>query len=237
MVKTTIMIQARIGSHRFPHKVLANIDGKTILWHVINRAKQVKGIDEIILITTTNKEDEILLEIAHKNNIKVFAGEEKDVLDRHFKCALKFDADPIIRITADCPLIDPEVVNKILENFKTGKYDFASNCLPNTLPDGLDTEIFSFQVLEKMIKNVKSDLEKEHVTVYIRNHLKEFRIFNFENDEDFSKFRWTIDFPEDLEVVKRIYELMKPKDVFSFQEVFKKISELGLNLKDFGLKN
>ena len=204
------MIQARIGSLRFPHKVLANIDGKTILWHVINRAKQVKEIDEVILITTTNKEDEILLEIAHKNNIKVFAGEEKDVLDRHFKCALKFDADPIIRITADCPLIDPKVVSKILENFKTEKYDFASNCLPYTLPDGLDTEIFSFQVLEKMIKNVKSDLEKEHVTVYIRNNLKEFRIFNFENDEDFSKFRWTVDFPEDLEVVKRIYELMKP---------------------------
>ena len=150
-----------------------------------------------------------------------------------YSCSLP-DADIYDDVINIC---DPEVVDKILSQYKTGKYDFCSNCLPYTFPDGLDAEIFSFQVLEKMIKNVKSDFEKEHVTVYIRNHLKEFRIFNFENDEDFSKFRWTVDFSADLEVVKRIYELMKPKDIFSFQEVFKKISGLGLNLKDFGLKD
>jgi len=237
MGKPTIMIQARTGSQRFPKKVLANIEGKPLLWHVINRLKHVHGIEQIILITTSTKEDKTLMDIAEMSKIKVFAGDETNVLNRHYQCAKKFEVDPIIRITADCPLIDPEVVDKILSQYKTGKYDFCSNCLPYTFPDGLDTEIFSFQVLEKMIKNVKSDLEKEHVTVYIRNHLKEFRIFNFENDEDFSKFRWTVDFSADLEVVKRIYELMKPKDVFSFQEVFKKISQLDLNLKDFGLKD
>ena len=237
MGKSTIMIQARTGSERFPKKVLAKIEGKPLLWHVINRVKHVHGAEQIILITTSNEEDKILMDIAEMSQIQVFAGDEKNVLNRHYQCAKKFDADPIIRITADCPLIDPEVVDKILVKYKTRKYDFCSNCLPYTLPDGLDTEIFSFQVLEKIIKNAKSNFEKEHVTVYIRNHLKEFRIFNFENDEDFSNFRWTVDFPEDLEVVKRIYELMKPKDVFSFQEVFKKISELGLDLKDFGLKD
>jgi len=229
------MIQARVGSKRFKNKVLALIEDKPLLWHVINRIKNVKEASQLILITSTKNDDKVLLELANKSNISSFAGDQKDVLDRYYQCAIKFDADPIIRITADCPLIDPWVISKLLNEFTNGNYDYGSNCLPYTLPDGLDVEVFSFKTLKKMKKNAKSKLEKEHVTLYLRNHLKEFKIFNYENSKDYSGFRWTVDYEKDLEVVRRIYNLLKPELVFSFEEIFSKIAENNLKLNDFGL--
>ncbi len=237
MVKSTIMVQARTGSQRFPRKVLAEIENKPLLWHVLNRVKRVKDTDQIILITTRKKEDEILLDIAKNSNIHSFAGDELDVLNRHYQCALRYEADPIIRITADCPLIDPSVVDKIFEIYLEGNYDFVSNCIPPTFPDGLDTEIFSFDALKKMVHISKLKSEREHVTTYIRNHRNEFRIYNYSIEDDFSKFRWTVDTEEDLEVVRKIYSIMKPKTIFSYKEILNKISnDPRLDQKDFGLK-
>jgi spore coat polysaccharide biosynthesis protein SpsF (cytidylyltransferase family) len=235
MTKTSIMIQARMGSERFPKKVLASIEGKPLLWHVINRVKNVKNIDQIILLTTENDEDESLLKIAQEFKIKKFVGSEKNVLNRYYECAKKYDADPIIRITADCPLIDPFVVNNILKGFKRGDYDYASNCLPYTLPDGLDTEIFSFKTLEKMEKNSTSEFEREHVTTYLRNNINNFKIYNYENEKNFSNYKWSVDYENDLEIVRKIYELMRPKLIFSFNEVFDKIFQMSLEPNQFGL--
>ena len=221
----TIMIQARTGSKRFPNKVLAKIEHQPMISHVINRLKRTKKIEQIILITTRKNEDKILLRIAKNNGIHSFAGDTFDVLNRHYQCALEFDADPIIRITGDCPLIDPSIVEKMLRKYETNDYDYVTNIFPPTFPDGLDTEIFSFRTLEKITNKAKLSSDREHVTPYIRNHSKKFRIFNYENDKDLSMLRWTVDEKKDLQLVRAIYAKMRPRLVFSMENIIKIISK------------
>jgi spore coat polysaccharide biosynthesis protein SpsF len=229
MAKSTVMIQTRIGSSRLPNKVLELIENQAMISHVINRVKKIKNIDQIILITTTQSEDKQLLNIAKEHDIQYFQGSVDDVLDRHFQCAVIFNADPIIRITSDCPLIDPEVSSKILEYYLQNNYDYVSNTITPTYPDGLDTEIFSFKALSKA--HIESNLpsEREHVTTYFTKNPKKFRIKNFPNTVDLSKFRWTVDRTQDLDFVRRIYNYMAPKTIFSMNDVLdiiKKYHEL-----------
>jgi len=223
--KITIMIQARTGSKRFPKKVLAKIEKKSMIWHVINRVKGVKGVDQVILVTTRKKEDNILLKIAKESNIIGFVGSTHDVLERYYKCALKYNADPIIRITGDCPLVDPYIIEKMLRFYVKHNYDYASNTQPPTYPDGLDTEIFSFKTLEKVHHNAKLRSDREHVTSYIRKNLKKFKIFNYENHHDLSNLRWTVDEKQDLKFVKKIYAEMRPKLIFPMKSVMKIITK------------
>jgi spore coat polysaccharide biosynthesis protein SpsF len=225
LAKPTIIIQARIGSRRFPKKVLAKIENKPMIWYVIERIKGIRGIKQVVLVTTKNSQDKILLKIAKDCNIMSFKGKTCDVLDRYYKCAIEFDADPIIRITGDCPLIDSKIIEKMLNFYMKHDYEYLSNIYPPTFPDGLDVEIFSFKTLEKLIKKAKLVSEKEHVTSYIRNHPKEFKIFNYENTINLSRFRWTIDERKDLTFVRTIYKKMRPKVVFSMQSVMKIISK------------
>jgi len=219
------MIQARIGSRRFPKKVLAKIENKPMIWHVIERMKVIRGVKQIILVSTKNSEDKILHKIAKNCNIKSFKGKTSDVLNRYYMCAIEFEADPIIRITGDCPLIDPTIVKKMLEVYMKNNYDYVTNTFPPTFPDGLDVEIFSFKTLEKMANYAKLPSEKEHVTSYIRNHPNEFNIFNYENISDLSKLRWTVDEKQDIMFVRAIYKKMKPKIIFSMQNIMKIISK------------
>jgi len=219
------MIQARIGSKRFPNKVLAKIQNLPMIVHVINRIKKIKKIEQIILITTREEEDKILLKIAKNNGIGGFAGDTMDVLNRHYQCALQYDADPIIRITGDCPLIDPSIVERMLNFYMKNNYDYVTNTFPPTFPDGLDTEIFSFRTLERVAHKAKLPSDREHVTSYIRNHPNEFRIFNYENKEDLSGLRWTVDEKRDLELVRAIYAKMKPNLVFPMESIMKMISK------------
>lgn len=223
--KITVMIQARTGSTRLPRKVLAKIENRLMIWHVINRVKKIKNIQQIILITTKRKEDRILLRIAKENKIIGFTGDTFDVLNRHYKCALQYNADPIVRITSDCPLIDPLVVEKILRFYLKQDYDYASNTIVRTFPHGLDTEIFSFDALEMAAHNAKMKSEREHVTPYIKSNTDQFKIFNYKNNKDLSKFRWTVDEKQDLKFVRRIYFEMKPKKIFFMQDVLKIISK------------
>lgn len=218
------MIQARVNSRRFPKKVLAKIESKPMIWHVINRTRKVKGVNKIILITTQKKDDKILLKIAKNNRIQSFVGDEKNVLNRHYQCALKYNADVIIRITGDCPLIDPKIVEKMLDFYIKHDYDYVTNTLVPTFPDGLDTEIFSFKILKKITNKAKLPSEREHVTSYIKNHLSEFQIFNYKNSKDLSKYRWTVDEKDDLRFVREIYSRMSPKQIFSTKDVLKIIS-------------
>jgi len=223
--KTTIMVQARTGSRRLPRKVLAKIEGKPMIWQIINRLKKVKLADQIILITTTKSEDKILLKIAEKNNIFAFAGSINDVLERHFYCALKFKADPIIRITSDCPLTDPSLIDKMIKFYQKNDYDYVSNTLSPTYPDGLDVEIFSFAILRKLVKLTKAKSDMEHVTSYIRKHQNKFKIYNYQNRKDLSSFRWTVDEKRDLTFIRKIYSSMKPKFIFSTNTVLSLLSK------------
>ncbi len=223
--KTTIIIQARMGSKRFPKKVLARIEKKPMIWHVINRVKQIKGI-QIILATSKKEEDDVLIEIAKKCNILNFRGNSDDVLRRFYNCAIRFDADPIIRITGDSPLIDPRLIRKLLKIYISHNYDYVSNVFPiRTFPDGLDIEIFSFQTLKKMKKAAKLKSEREHVTSYIRNNIQKFKIYNYTTKKNLSWHRWTIDEKEDLIFVKKIYSYFKPKLIFSTTNILKIISQ------------
>jgi spore coat polysaccharide biosynthesis protein SpsF (cytidylyltransferase family) len=219
--KITVMIQVRSGSTRLPKKALKKIEGKPIIWHMINRVKKIKSVEQIILITTQKKEDRIFLKIAKENGILAFQGSEHDVLDRHYQCAIQYDADPILRITSDCPLIDPLLVEKMLQIFLKNNYDYVTNREPPTFPDGLDTEIIAFSALKKTTKYAKMSSEREHVTSYITKNSNKFKIFNYRNKKDLSHLRWTVDEKRDLDFVKKIYFQMKPKTLFSTNTVLK----------------
>jgi spore coat polysaccharide biosynthesis protein SpsF (cytidylyltransferase family) len=215
------LIQARTGSSRLPKKVLAEIEGKPLIWHVINRVKKIKSVQQIALITTKKKNDMILLELAEKNGIIGFSGKDLDVLDRHYKCAKKINADPIIRITSDCPLIDPYLAEEMLHFFLKNNYDYVSNVMPPTFPNGLDVEIFTFKTLEKATNEAKLISEREHVTSYILKNPDKFNLSNYENNKDLSHLRWTVDRDVDLEFVRAIYSKMKPSTVFSMTDILK----------------
>jgi len=222
--KISVLIQARIGSKRFPAKVLEKIGKKPLLWYVINRVKQVKGVEQIILTTTRKKEDRVLEKIARKSSILFFAGCTNDVLNRFYQCSKIFHADPIIRITGDCPLIDSKLIENCLNFYKKHNYDYVTNTLEPTFPDGLDVEIFSFNSLKKAAKYTKSKSEREHVTPYIRNN-KKFKRYNFVHKKNYSKFRWSVDEKKDLKFVKKVYSFMKPKTVFYMNDIIVLISK------------
>ncbi len=211
-MNTIAIIQARVGSTRLPGKILKKIEGKTVLEHVVNRVKAAKNINDIVVATTVKKEDLQIVKLCAKLGISVFCGSEDDVLDRYYQAARLFKADHIVRITSDCPLIDPQVIDKVIELYLKEKADYATNTVPETFPDGLDTEVFSFKTLKISWKNAKLFSEREHVTPYIRNNPKIFRIVNFKCETNLADKRWTIDEPEDFEFIKIIYENLYPKD-------------------------
>jgi len=221
----TVLIQARTNSRRFPNKVLTKIENKPLIWHVINRVKTVKGVNQIILVTTRKQEDKILLDIAKKCGILSFTGTTNDVLNRFYKCALHYSADPIIRITGDNPLIDPKHIEKFLKFFIEHDYDYVSNTIIPTYPDGLDVEIFSFKALKKNFENATLKSEREHVTPYIINHKKKFKLYNFSNKENLSHIRLTVDEKNDLKLIRKIYSLMKPQKIFYTADILKLVSK------------
>ena len=223
--KITVIIEARTGSTRLPNKVLAKIEDRPMIFYVINRAKKIKSVEQIVLSTTKEKNDQVLLEIAEKNGIIGFVGDTDDVLNRDYQCALKVSADPIIRITGDCPLLDPNVVENMLQFFLKNNYDYVSNRITPTYPDCLDAEIYSFETLQKTAQEAKWSSERELVTTYITKNPKKFKIFNYEGKDDFSNLRWAVDQEEDLRFVREVYSKMKPKIDFSMTEMLELISK------------
>ena len=223
--KITVIIEARTGSSRLPNKVIAEIEGKPMIFYVIDRIKQIKSVEQIILATTQEENDKILTEIAKQNSIGSFVGDSIDVLDRGYQCALQNNADPIIRITGDCPLIDPDIVEEMLEFYLKNNYDYVSNRINPKYPDGLDVEIYSFNTLQMAAQNAKWSSERELVTTYITKNPKNFKIFSYENQEDLSEYRWTVDEQKDLEFIRKIYSIMKPKTNFSMKEIVEILSK------------
>jgi len=206
------IIQARTASTRLPGKVLKIIEGKTVLEHVINRVRAAKNLDEVIVATTVKKEDLEIVKLCANLGISVFCGSEDDVLDRYYQITRLFKAKHIVRITSDCPLIDSQVIGKVIKLYFQKKADYASNTMPETFPDGLDTEVFSFKTLKIAWKNAKLPSEREHVTPYIRKNPNIFKLVNFKSNIDLSNKRWTLDEAEDFEFIKIIYKNLYPKD-------------------------
>ena len=212
-----IILQARVGSKRLPKKVLMKLGGNSVLNHIISRIKKISSIRNLIIATSENKsDDEIIEHCKNISNIQFFRGSEHDVLDRYYKAALQYGSKNIIRITGDCPMIDPSVVEQVIDLFQTKKLDYVSNSLPRTFPDGLDCEIFSFKVLEYSFFNAKTEFAREHVTAFVRGVSKEkskrkFKKGNVSFSSDFSKIRWTIDYIEDLERIRSLYKVL-PKN-------------------------
>lgn len=205
MSNTIVVLQARLGSTRLPRKVLADLCGKPLLRRVIDRARAIPGIDEVVLATTELPADRQLVSLARQWNVPVYAGSPEDVLDRYYKTLRRFPAETIVRVTADCPLLDPSISGAVLSRFREGDVDYATNTNPPTYPDGLDTEVFAFATLERAWKEARLQSEREHVTPYIWKNPDRFRLANVVNDIDLSAYRWTVDEAADLDFVRRVY--------------------------------
>ena len=223
--KVTCIIQARTGSKRLENKILKEIENIPMIYHIINRVKKAKNIEQIILATSNLEPDKILLDIAKKSEIIGFAGNENDVLDRFYNATKKYTANPIIRITGDCPLVDPVLLDKMIEFFQENNYDYVSNTIERTYPDGLDIEIFSSETLKIANEEARWLSEREHVTPYILKNQNDFKLYNYKNNQNLSNLRWCVDEEVDLIMIKKIFQEMRPNQYFSTNDVLKIISK------------
>jgi len=213
------IIQARMSSTRLPEKVMIKIDKEnTILDCVVNQLQDSKEIKNIVIATTDQKEDDVIVEFLQKRKMKYFRGSEKDVLDRYYQCAKKFNFSKIIRITSDNPLIDYEIADMVVKHFKSNNYDYITTDLPldtfhRTYPLGYAVEVFTFSALENAWKNAKLLSEREHVTPYFYKNKEIFRQTSIKNSEDLSRFRCTVDTKYDLELIQKIYLNIKKRPI------------------------
>lgn len=212
--KIVAIIQARMGAIRLPGKVLEEIEGRPMLWHVVNRVRFARSVDQAVVATSTAPADDAVADYCANNGIDCFRGSDQDVLDRFYQAATRFNADAVVRITADCPLIDPEVVGQVVDAFREGDYDYVSNIFSYTYPDGLDVEAFSFPALEETWREARTPAEREHVTPYMRWSSGRFRVHSVENPMDLSArdLRWTVDEPSDLDFVRTVYDRLWKED-------------------------
>ena len=226
-MKMVAIIQARMGATRLPGKVLLDLAGEPMLARVVNRTRRARTLDEVVVATTVRSADNAILDLSAECGWSCFRGNEEDVLDRYYRAALAHQADIIVRITADCPLIEPEIVDQVVREFleRQPEVDYACNVLPRrTFPRGLDTEVIHFDVLEQAWRQDHNPAWREHVTAYIQRNPDLFRIHGVVNEVDYSHMRWTVDTPEDLAFVSRIYEHFG-HDHFSWDEVLAVLEE------------
>jgi spore coat polysaccharide biosynthesis protein SpsF len=217
------IIQARMGSTRLPGKILKTLGGKPMLWHVVDRCRAATKVDRVIVATTTNPEDDAVHSFCMENGIPCFRGSSDDVLERYHGAAKEVGTDTIVRVTSDCPLIDPAVIDMCIGAFESQPVDYVSNVLPGprTYPRGLDTEVFSFAALEKATRDATETYEKEHVTVIWENKKGEFRIGKtvLAPPDLAREYRLTVDYPEDFELIERIYsELYVPGSIVDMRK-------------------
>jgi glutamate-1-semialdehyde aminotransferase/spore coat polysaccharide biosynthesis protein SpsF (cytidylyltransferase family) len=211
------IIQARMGSSRFPGKTLADLAGRPMLARVVERVRRAAAVNKVVVATSTAAGDDPIAEFCAHERIPCFRGSEDDVLERFYDAAKEHGADVLVRITADCPLIDPGVIDRVVERFQCGDCDYASNALRYTYPDGLDTEVFSMAALQQAWREAKKPSEREHVTPYLRSG--KFRAVNVENESPSEPQRWTVDHPADLEFVRAVYAAFAGKTDFRYREV------------------
>lgn len=221
--RTVAIIQARMGSSRLPGKVMQKIKDRPMLEWVITRASRAKTVDAVAVATTTDASDEPIEAYCRAHDVPVYRGDAFDVLDRYYQAARAFQADTIVRLTADCPLLDPAVVDQTVNRFFSAGADFAANRLPppfkRTFPIGLDTEVCSFAALERAWNEAEEKYQREHVMPYLYDEEGRFKVVVVNNPEDFGEQRWTVDTPEDLEFVRQVVAGFGIFDDFNWLDV------------------
>tara|TARA_B100000953_G_scaffold212635_1_gene175669 strand:- start:1394 stop:2221 length:828 start_codon:yes stop_codon:yes gene_type:complete len=248
-LKAVAVIQVRMGSTRFPGKIMMKLDDKfTVLDYVIRQLGHSKLLENIIIATTNLEQDDIIVQYAKDNDLAYFRGEVLDVLDRYYQCAKKFSLDVIVRMTSDAPFLDPTVVDEAISKFQETGCDFVSNNIIRTYPIGIDTEVFSMEALEKTWNEAELPSEREHVTPFMKKNKEIFKLYNLENKKKIPIYRLTIDRKEDLEflraiaanikkqpiLMKDIYELFsqKPKILELYNDSMNLIEGYNKSLKD-----
>jgi spore coat polysaccharide biosynthesis protein SpsF len=219
VLKAVAVIQARMGSTRLPGKVLKDLQGETVLARVVSRLRRSRLIAELLVATTDRPPDDAIVAECRKLSVPVSRGDQEDVLDRYFRAAQLAKAEIVVRITSDCPLIDPEITDRTIAAFLEARPDYASNVLTRTYPRGLDTEVMSFDALARAWREARKTYEREHVTPYIYEHPADFKLLSVASDEDHSHHRWTVDTPEDLEFARAVYSRFEPDAAFSWRDV------------------
>ena len=220
------IVQARMGSTRLPGKVLLNLEDETVLEHVVRRVKSSEYVDDVVVATTISKDDLQIVEICAHLGINVYCGSENDVLDRYYQAAKLFEAENIVRITSDCPIIDSKIIDEVISLHLKTNADYTSNTLNETYPDGEDVEVFTFASLKNVWNNAKLASEREHVTPYIRNNPDIFKHASLEYKEDLSQKRWTLDNAEDLEFLRLVYKYLYSKNsLFDMDDILALIDE------------
>lgn len=213
MTRTVVVIQARTGSTRLPGKVLLPLLGRPVLAHVVSRARGIAGVDEVVVATTTAPGDDAIETLCRAEGWPVERGSEQDLLDRYVQAARAHHADTVIRVTSDCPLLDPVVASGVLAAFRAADVDYASDSLPPLVwPRGLDVEVVAMPALEWAWREDGDPAWREHATPFIYRHPELFRLLRVPGDRDLSEHRWCVDTAEDYELVRRIYETVGQPD-------------------------
>jgi len=224
------IIQARMSSTRLPGKVLLDLGGRPVLDRMIERVKHAKNVTETVVATTTDPSDDAIVALCEQLGTPVFRGSLPDVLDRYYQCALEYKADYVVRLTGDCPLIDPELIDEVVYGLFDPPEDFSCNRLPppfgRTFPIGLDVEACTFQALENAWKNATEKHHREHVMPYLYETPGKFQVIQLQSDEDYGYMRWTLDTPQDLDLLREVIQRLGGRNDFSWEEV------LELFLKD-----
>lgn len=221
------IMQARMGSTRLPGKVLLDIAGETMLARAVKRLQKAKTLSKIVVATTTETVDDQLVAYCAQMQWACTRGSETDVLDRYYKAATQYQADMVVRITSDCPLIEPEIVDQVVAHFLAANpaYDYVSNVFQfRTFPRGLDTEVFTMEALKRAWQEDQNASTREHVTPYLYQQPELFSVGGFSNPVDYSHHRWTVDTPEDLELIRRIYDHFR-HDKFNWHDVLALLKE------------
>ncbi|WP_246281318.1 glycosyltransferase family protein [Saccharibacillus qingshengii] len=230
-LKIVAIIQARTSSSRLPNKVMRTLVDRTVLGHVIMRCKAIPSVNEVVVATSDLQEDDIISLEAEKYEVSCYRGSLTDVLDRYYQAAKASKADVVVRITSDCPLLDPEISEKVIKDFLIGDYDYVSSGLSGTFPRGLDTEVFTVAALQRAYKEAALEYEHEHVTPYLYQRPELFKIKAYHNEIDQSQYRLTLDTIEDWELIHRIYQHLYQNQIFNLNailQLFEKHSELPL---------
>lgn len=218
-MKIVTIIQARMGSTRLPGKIMKDLGGATVLARVVRRVRRAPLLGEVVIATTTEPADDVILQEGRRLSVQVFRGDESDVLDRYYRAAQLAKPEAVVRITSDCPLIEPEITEHTVRRFLDQQPDYASNALERTYPRGLDTEVMTQQTLARAWQEAQQPYQRSHVTPYIYENPSRFRILSVTGDTDYSGHRWTVDTPEDLTFVRKVYERFDNDDSFHWKQV------------------
>jgi spore coat polysaccharide biosynthesis protein SpsF len=208
-----------MSSTRLPGKVLADVCGRPLLHYVISRVRQARTLNLFAVATSDQSTDDVIENFCQANAVNCFRGSQNDVLDRYYCAAKHFQADIIVRLTADCPLLDPAIIDKVVDKFLAGNFDYCSNTQEPSYPDGLDTEVFTWNALERSWHEAHLPSEREHVSPYIIKNSGLFRLGSVKHNQNLSELRWTVDQPEDLDLIRQIYGHLLDKNNFGLKDL------------------